>query len=186
MLHARGMESITLTQYRSVYEHPIERMYQKLGFDLVQEPFALLSNEWHDEYVRRFDEIELHDDTIATLSRFKEKGASQLILSALPHSILIKSVRKRGINDYFDHIQGLPDNLGRSKIDSGRMMIEQLQIEPKEAVMIGDTGHDAETAQALGISCLLVARGAEAKERLESYGCQVFNDFGSILAYLGD
>jgi phosphoglycolate phosphatase len=39
------------------------------------------------------------------------------------------------------------------------------------ALMIGDTDHDAEVAEAMGIDCVLVTAGHQSRERLEKCKC---------------
>ncbi len=181
MLEERGHRRLDIDEYRQIYEHPIQRIYEKTGFDLAREPFKQISDRWHRDYVQRFTEVALRRGALSALEHFKRAGIIQAVLSALPHDILEQSISRFGLHDYFLHIQGLEDNLGRSKIDNGRKMIGQFTIAPQSAILIGDTGHDFETAQALGLRCVLVAGGAEDKERLLSYGCPVIDDFAELL-----
>ena len=181
LLIERNLKAISLEKYREVYCHPVQGIYEQLGFDLEKEPFRKISDKWHAEYLERFDELSLFPDSVLALESFKSLGCTQLILSALPHDLLIRSVYKRGVDSYFAEILGLEDNLGRSKLENGRSLISRYAINPREALLIGDTGHDAEVAKKLDLSCILVARGAESKNRLLGYDCSVFEDFSSLL-----
>jgi phosphoglycolate phosphatase len=46
--------------------------------------------------------------------------------------------------------------------------------------MVGDTLHDVEVAEALGISCVLIAQGHQSRERLDQAGVPVFADLNSF------
>jgi phosphoglycolate phosphatase len=53
---------------------------------------------------------------------------------------------------------------------------------PKEEILlIGDTLHDHEVAEATGINCILVAHGHQSAERLKYSGRDVVNNFDELL-----
>jgi phosphoglycolate phosphatase len=64
-------------------------------------------------------------------------------------------------------------------------LITQLEITPKETLMIGDTSHDMEMARAAGVDALAVTYGAHAEEGLRA--CSPLNcvsDVTSLDAWL--
>jgi phosphoglycolate phosphatase len=50
--------------------------------------------------------------------------------------------------------------------------------------MIGDTAHDAETADAIGADCILFSGGHQCVERLEATGCPVVKNLLDIPALI--
>ena len=48
--------------------------------------------------------------------------------------------------------------------------------------MIGDTIHDKEAADAMGVNCVLIARGHNSKRRLEQSQAQVFDTLEEFLS----
>jgi len=52
-------------------------------------------------------------------------------------------------------------------------------------VLVGDTDHDVEVAQALGVKCLLVASGHQSPERLSRTGAAVLPSLSALLDRLG-
>ena len=50
---------------------------------------------------------------------------------------------------------GLSDIHGVSKVELGRSYMAACGADPARCVMIGDTDHDAETARAMGVRCIL-------------------------------
>jgi phosphoglycolate phosphatase len=177
----RGISPITFEQYQSFYEHPIEKLYQRAGFDFAREPFAVIAEKWHEIYNARLAEIGLHHDTGEVLNNFRQKGLKQSVLSALPHDLLIESIESRNLTNYFDLISGATDNLGNGKIEHGVELIKQLKIEKEAALLIGDSSHDYEVASALEIDCVLVARGLEDRKRLMRHGVEVLDDFSKLI-----
>jgi phosphoglycolate phosphatase len=51
----------------------------------------------------------------------------------------------------------------------GKRFMEEHQINPKDVLMIGDTLHDAEVAEALGINIILYTKGHQHPSRLKKY-----------------
>ncbi len=184
MITERKLPECSFDRFQRIYGHPIIHMYEKAGFDFAVESFDLVAQQWHDGYESRTCEIALHSDTITILDEFAGTGITQAVLSALPHDILLRSLQHHGLDIYFAHVLGLDDLSAHSKVDNGRLLLQTLGIDPADVILIGDSSHDAETASALGIDCLLVSRGLEHRDRLFQLGLPVFDDFESLLSCL--
>ena len=164
-----------------IYEHPVRLVYERSGFDLEKESYEELAAEWHEGYAAGIKAIELHEDTRDALQTVKSKGISQSILSALPHPLLLEGIEFYSLNPYFVEVSGIDDYLARSKIENGHRLMTKLNANPADTLIIGDTTHDVETAQALGTHCMLVSRGFEDEERLRRHGYPVFDSFETLL-----
>jgi phosphoglycolate phosphatase len=180
MQRSRKMKETGFDDYQRIYEHPIELIYQRAGFDFEIESYDVLAHEWHEAYLKQLPHVELHADSIVTLNHFRSRNLEQVVLSALPHDILVNAIKGNGVTEYFLHIHGLADRAGRSKIENGHALMKKWQAQPNETVLIGDSTHDFETAQALGVECILVARGFEHREKLERHGVRVLEDFTQL------
>ena len=177
---SRGMAETTFDDYQRFYEHPVELIYKRAGFDFQIEPYHALAHEWHEAYLKELPKLQLQADSHATLSYFRSRNIEQVVLSALPHEILTDAIEALGIKDFFLHIHGLADRSGGSKIDNGHKLMKKWGANPIETVLIGDSTHDFETAQALGVECILVSRGLEHREKLERHGVRVLADFSEL------
>ena len=184
MLAARALPLISTSRYQEIYDHPIRLIYERAGFDLERESYEFLTNAWHDEYVRRLSDVPLQNDARETLTAFRARGVVQSVLSALPHDILVDSIVHHGVGEYFQFVQGLEDRMARSKIENGKRLVSQLDLKPQEILLVGDTTHDFETASALGVRCVLVARGCEDRGRLMRHGAPVVDDFRGLEALI--
>ncbi len=176
----------TLEDYQRYYQHPIELLYKAAGFDLEKVSIQVIAERWHVEYRQRLNRARLFDDAERVLETFHRRGVLQSVLSALPHELLLHSIELNGISRYLHRIQGLSDSLGRSKIDNGVAMLRELQAEPDQVILFGDSTHDFETAQALGIECVLFTRGYEHRSRLTRHEVPIYDDFSPILAEIGE
>lgn len=96
--------------------------------------------------------------------------------------MLAKAIPHFGLEGIFQDIRGLDDHYAHSKVDLGRELLASVGGRPAAAVMIGDTMHDFETAQELGISCILVAHGHNARHRLEQAGVPVIDALDQLFA----
>lgn len=184
LLETKIGRSISLEGYREIYQHPIENMYRSAGFDLKVHPYEDLCHEFHLRYTELSKEIGLQHDSLSTLEWFRSRACRQFILSALPHELLTAAVDKFEVREFFEVISGLADNLGRGKIDTGTLLLAAQELKPEETVLIGDSSHDAEVADTLGISCILVARGFESRSRLEQNRYPVTSNFSEALNLL--
>ena len=62
---------------------------------------------------------------------------------------------------------GLGDIYAKSKVELGLRFMQEEGIDPARAVMIGDSVHDFEVAQAMGTACVLQCeRPPDAREAL--------------------
>lgn len=184
MLAKRGLSEISIEYYREIYQHPISKVYEATGFNLKKEKFEVLSHEWHEDYLKQIVDVSLFEDSIEMLEFCKLRNINQSILSALPHDILLESLKHHKIENYFCYTKGLSHRLANSKIDNGHELMRELNFLADETILIGDSKHDVETAEALGVNCILVSRGFESKERLTEYQYVIYDDLLSIKARL--
>ena len=62
--------------------------------------------------------------------------------------------------------------------------ISKSKISKNKILMIGDTIHDSEVAERLGIDCVLVSIGHVNKSRLLKTGREVFDSLNSLPHYI--
>ncbi len=176
-----GHDTVTFERYQEIYRHPVQAMYEDVGFDLARHPFDEVALKWHDLYRVRMSSVSLHEDVVPTLTNLSQRGSRQMVLSALPEILLREVVRVHGVERFFEEVRGLSDHHAKGKVDVGKVLVERLGVDGSEITVIGDSSHDAEVARALGARCLLVSRGAESKRRLEDHGFPVLDSFEAIL-----
>ena len=108
----------------------------------------------------------------------KEKGKKQYLLSAYKHENLEGIIKSFKIEPYFEHIAGLDNIYAGSKLELGREMIKKINPngQDEKILLIGDTTHDLEVANGIGVDCLLISEGHQNKERLLKLGVPVVNN----------
>ena len=183
MLERRNLPGINYTEYREIFDFPVQRYYESAGFNFTKESFEDVSVEYCDEYVTRVNECDLHTDALSILDTLNENGMTQNLLSATDQYSLNKMVKDFELNTYFKKIIGQDNQLAVGKIEKGKQLLEDINIDTDKIVLIGDTTHDVEVAEALGIDCILVLNGHHSKSKLEMTGVTIVKELSSLLPH---
>ena len=136
--------------------------------------------EFIHAYNKRRYEASLYPEVFPLLKQLSDKGISHSILSAQHQHFLDDLVNYYQITSFFTGVIGLNNHYAASKIENGKNWVNKLELDPQNIVMIGDTNHDFEVAQAMGIDCILISHGHHHKYRLEATGTVVVDNFKSL------
>ena len=168
MLRRRGNPEIGMEFYRDHFRFPVKPFYKKIGVCLENEDWDALAREYHDIYAMQ--PKALNGETFEALRFLKEKGVGQSIISALRQDLLEGITQELGVAGYMDYLYGVDNLDGLSKLDRGRELLRRLTESGKaaadEIILIGDSLHDKEVADALGVRCILCAQGSHSYWRL--------------------
>jgi phosphoglycolate phosphatase len=175
MLQKRNLQQLTVAMYQEFLSFPVKDYYQKIGFDFDAEPFEIPALEYIDLYNSRVNKCKLHDQSITVLKYFQSKGTRQFILSASKQDALDQCLEQYQIGHFFEHVSGLDNHYAASKLENGQKLISELNLNPKELVLVGDTVHDFEVASELGCRCVLIANGHQSRQILEATGARVID-----------
>lgn len=170
----------SLEDYFRQFTFPVREYYYRAG--VTEENFNEVAHAWMDEYVRGQESIPLHKDAVESICRLRENGLSQVILSASQIEILKGQLAIYGLENAFDDVLGHDNIYADSKEAIGVRYIAAAGLKPEECLMLGDTLHDAEVARGMGIRCILVARGHQSRETLETAGVPVVGSLAEAVA----
>lgn len=180
MLNRRGLITIPPDHYAEIFDFPVQNYYQRAGWDLSRYPFEMLSDEFMAGYHARKLECSLRTGAPEVLAMVREKGIPQAIISAAQQTMVEELVEHYGIAEFFESISGLDNHHAAGKTEIGIAWLEELGIDPGTILLVGDTVHDYEVAEAMGVNCLLVYSGHHTRERLEATGAPVFDRLEEI------
>ncbi len=177
ILTSVGLAPITVEHYRSIFGFPVSEYYKKLGFNDTPKPltFEEGSKLFNLKYSEHVKQCELFEGTEKLLLSLKEQGKLVSILSASEEKFLLSELKAREIEHLFDFVHGLGDQFARSKVDRGHELIARANVSLTETILIGDTDHDHEVAEALGIDVLLVTGGHQSLDRLHQTSRRIFS-----------
>ena len=182
LLQKRHKPTITLQQYREIFGFPVRNYYEKAGFDFLIEPFETLAEEYISEYDSRSRECGLQPSAVDVLNLCAEKELSQYVLSASQQKPLEINIAHYGLEGYFRRVVGLSDFYAKGKIENGKKLVAEIDTSADNIVLIGDTIHDYEVAQAIGIDCVLFSAGHQSKERLNECGIVVVEKLSDLFS----
>lgn len=183
MLRERGLDEIPSTErYREIFDFPIEEYYRGLGFDFDSEPYEYLAPIWVDLYNANAEKAGLCQNVKETMETVKRMGIEQSVLSACEIGMLERYLKKLDVREYLAEVMGLDNIHARSKLALAYAWREKHK--DAKVIMIGDTTHDHETAEALGADCVLYAGGHQSRAKLEKCRCPIVDDISELVKYL--
>lgn len=185
LLQRRSRDPICSEHYRQNFGFPVIHFYEHLGFDLTVDSFERVSREFIDDYEARWlEECALHPETTAILDQLSTLGLSHSVLSAAKQEALEIGIQHFGIRQHFSGLMGADNIRAEGKIEQGHRWMEQLGWHPEEVVLVGDTLHDHEVAQAIGTDCILMAHGHHTPQRLAATGAPVMHSLAELLQFI--
>ncbi len=184
MLERRGLPAIDIDTYRAKLCFPVTGYYCQIGFDYETDPYPRLAEEFIAEYGRRCFECALHPEAKELVEFFQGLELPQSVLSAYEQKALLEAIDHFELTGLFADIIGLNDIYASGKVENGKQYIAQLDVPPDEVLFIGDTIHDFDVAEAMGVNCVLVANGHNSRERLEACGVPVLDSLAELQALI--
>lgn len=172
--------------YRDIFGFPVIDFYRRAGFDFNKEPFEIPAREYIALYHSDNNLFRLFNSAVEILTAISEMGLRQVILSASELNNLRSQIKLFDIECYFDEILGISDIYAESKVNLGLEYIQRTGIDINKAILIGDTVHDHVVAKAIGIDCVLIAKGHQHKQTLLECGVTVLDDINGVVGAVND
>ena len=170
-----GKKQLPVGQYRRHFTYPIIDYYKTIGLDDV---FEEASNIFFEE----FEKHTYHIFCAGFIPFFEKiKGKTRTCILTAGHTNRIK--RQKFLSKFpyaCVEVYGLDDDNAVSKIEVAKRM--KSDFSAKNILVIGDTLHDLECANAIGADCLLVSTGHNSRERLKSRSNNVHSRLSAKLA----
>lgn len=173
-----NLNTLTSDEYKSIFTIPIKDYYKLAGFDFSKYSFEKVGTEWMDVYEKRKYECALSEKFLEILKQLSKMKIKQSILSAYKQDNLIEMTNFFNINSYFENIIGLDNIYAESKIELGKNLIKKLKT--NNVVLIGDTVHDFDVAQEIGIDSILIASGHQSKKKLQNTEAKIYNSLQEL------
>ncbi len=184
MLDEQNKKKLSLNEYKNVFTFPVIDYYVKAGLDFNIKSFKELSFEFINKYQPNSLKCSLYPNTIETFKILISKGYKLVCLSASQIDNLIMQLKHFEIYDYFTSILGLSNIYAKSKVEVGLNYIKENNIDPKECIMIGDTLHDAEVSDNMGIDSVLVSFGHQSYDVLKKSNKKILDNTYDLINYL--
>ena len=184
MLAVRGLPALELSRYLEVFDFPVRRYYERLGFDFERERFEHTCDEYFAHYGQLWPQCGLRAGVREALARMSARGMSHSVLSATEHAMLRTQAAHHQLHEVIAAWIGVDDTLARGKVAEGRRWLARSGLDPAHVALVGDTLHDLEVARELGVACVLVEGGHHSSARLRASGAQVCGELAEVVAWL--
>ncbi|MBS4033683.1 MAG: HAD family hydrolase [Ignavibacterium sp.] len=181
LLKRFNLPVLTTERYREIFTFPVSDYYIKAGIDFKTESFEVLGRIFMELYEQRKYECDLYDGVMKGLDFFSNNNVTHSILSAYHHKTLTEIIDHFNIKNYFEKVAGLDNIYAGGKLGIGEKLIQDLPYKKEETVLIGDTIHDKEVADALGINVIIIADGHQDEARLKQLNVPVYSNFKTFL-----
>ncbi len=128
-----------------------------------------------------------YDGVVAALDTLRARGVKLAVLSNKPDAAT-QTLCKRYFGDIFDYVSGEKTGIPRKPAPDGvEVILSQLGVNKCDAVYIGDSEVDVETAINSGLDCISTAWGFRDETTLKAAGtkCIVYDADALLDAILG-
>lgn len=180
LLGERNLVTLDKKDYQDIFTFPVKDYYEIAGFDFSQESFDKVAVDFMDLYHQQLPDTNIFEEVKPLLELFQANHFRQIIISAMEHESLVKTVKEKGIYNFFDKISGIEDIFATSKVDNAKAIFTKLELEPSQVCLIGDTLHDYEVAKELGVQCILISNGHQSFERLNKSEAKTLKNLNEL------
>jgi len=183
LLEKRKLTALDRDGYAKIFGFPVIDYYRKAGFDFEKDPYEKLAHEYMKNYGEESKKAGLNGQARAVLKRLSAAGFKQYVLSASENLALNAQLKEHNVAEFFTAIIGCNDIFAKGKIAAALAWLDKNPLDGK-AVLIGDTVHDFEVANALSFDCILFSGGHGEKSALLKTGARVFNSLEDVADFL--
>tara|TARA_Y100000588_G_scaffold386950_1_gene483617 strand:+ start:168 stop:827 length:660 start_codon:yes stop_codon:yes gene_type:complete len=184
ILRARGLPQLSIEQYREQFDFPVREYYKKLGLPGKGSEFNEISSHFIEKYNILWKECPLQKYAREVVSKIKSMSLYQSLLSAGKEDHVKSFVRHHNLHDYFFAVVGTTNIYAEGKIDRATHFFNNSGLKNQRYLLIGDTLHDHEVAQALGIDCLLFSKGHHSEKKLAQAGVPIISQLDQLLEWV--
>lgn len=168
LLRDRKRDTISLTQYRQAFTFPIKEFYGRVGLPINNEEYEKLVSDYWALFKSKSKDIPLMMGVLEVLNMLEKNQIKQYVLSASNKKMVLDQISVYGIRHLFEDVIAPQDGYALGKIELAKQWMSKQSIPVSNIIMIGDTLHDFETAEAIGIDCALVDMGHQDLKSLIS------------------
>jgi phosphoglycolate phosphatase len=143
--------------YRKVFGFPVRDFYTRVG--IAEAEFRTAAMRYLQLFADGIAQAELQPGARETLATIERLGVEQVLISATVDDALQQQMSRHLLEEYFAQILGITDAQLASKADVVARWLERSGHDPRRVLMVGDTNHDEEIAEDLGVRFVRFAHG---------------------------
>lgn len=171
------LKEISLDFYRQNFSFPVVNFYRQIGFDVSKEAFEEIGEVFITRFNDKRYDCKLQVGVLELIKKLNDLNIEQSLLSAYKKDFLLQACEFFGVKKYMNQIEGLSDIYANTKLALGLEHIKNIKVARDSILYIGDTTHDFEVADAMGVECRLISLGHQNRKKLQETGAKVYDDF---------
>lgn len=180
MLDKRNYPKLSQSRYKEIFTFPVREYYLRAGVNFGEHEWDEVAMEFIDNYRDEVAKSQIHAGVLDLLNYLSRKNYRQFVLSAMQQEFLTETIGARLPYGLFEKVMGLNDFYAHTKVENAKLLVKEIGLPKNEIVMIGDTIHDFEVAEAVGIACILFAGGHQSSKRLQQTGVPVIETLDQL------
>ena len=183
-LKDRDLPLINIEDYRTYFTFPVKKYYEILGFNFEKENFKEVGYNFIQKFKSRKFDANLFPESLQILDFASKLNIHQSVVSAQEHNLLNETINHYKIDSYFESISGIGHYYADNKIKIAQAVREKINCKNNQILIIGDSSHDFDVSQALGVECVLYSGGHYSKKRLQKNNCTIIDNHSELINIL--
>lgn len=135
---------------------------------LDHEGQARLAERYRHHFLADEREIPLYDGVPAMLEDLHGKGWRLAVATGKARRGLERALDASGLRRWFEATRCADEGFAKPHPDMLLMLLDMTGVEPRRALMVGDTTHDLELAANAGVDAIAVSYGAHPDDLLRT------------------
>lgn len=167
--------------YRRSFGFPVQDFYQRLGIGAAD--FRLAATRYLELFAAGIGRAALQPGAREVLATINGRGVQQVLISASVEQTLQVQMRPHTLEEHFAQILGSTDAYAPSKAEVVERWLTTSGHDAGRVLMVGDTNHDEEIAESLGVRFVRFARGHQQPPDHDRH--PVVDELREVLRHLG-
>lgn len=186
LLRDFNQKQVSMEFYLNHFRFPVSFYYQLIGLPTDSVSTKSLSHQFITNYRKGFASCKLQLGIIECLKKLKEWNINQSVLSAGNQADLNSFISFFKLSEYFDIMSGVNNFYANGKSHIAHEHFDKLTLAKSDVLLIGDTLHDAEIADDLGIDCLLYCGGHNSQTILNRSKFPLIESIDEVCSWVLD
>jgi phosphoglycolate phosphatase len=163
-----GLPILSDSRLMGIIGEPLFDTY-RTRFGLSEKDARLAVSHYRSKYVEKgVNQAKPYEGIKRLLEELDNAGYLLAIASLKAERFVFELIKQHKLLEYFDVIKGMDEKDKSSKADLIRQCLILLNVKPNDAILIGDSEHDARGAHEIGLDFLAVTYGFGYKDEAEA------------------
>ena len=180
----RGLPVIDFKYYQENFSFPVNLFYKKIGLPSMGNRYDELNLIFITKYKENYRFCNLHTNVQFVLNKLTNLGVEQSVLSAGKETDITEFVEYFRLLHCFSTVSGVRNIRASGKKEISEYHRQMIRCSTDKILLVGDTVHDLEIADHLGIDCILFSNGHNSHDVLLAKTSRVINSYEKLLQFI--